>query len=333
MPITKHVTGTATDDQDLYAKLITFLTTDADLVTAGENWTEVWDHASGDEDGIVLEGPGLSGTDQVFVGMRLVRDIPGDTYDLELHGMTGFLSGAVDVTDHVNVMPTNAVVFLDSGSMTYWFMASGRHFIVVTKITTVFGCGYAGWFLPFGTPSEYPYPMFIGGSAGPYAGPGNTGSPESWRDAVAGHSLFPWPVIDTSGGGGGTYASSAYLLDPSGNWMTLTNVGTQMGGTVGPVYTRGSRYLLSGDTIGLFNPVEGHDRLMDCYGGDKMIFPMTLYETNSGSQTYGALDGVFKCQGIGVGAEDLITLAGTNHLVVQNAFRTGFSDYFCVELS
>lgn len=331
MPITKHVTGTATDDQDLFAKLVTFLTTDADLVSAGEEWAEVWDHSSGDEGGIVLEGPGLSGTDEIYVGMRLVRDVPADTYDIELLGMTGYNAGATDLEDHVNVQPEVAKIFADSGSMTYWFFASGRHFVVVLKVSTVFEAGYAGWFLPFGTPSEYPYPMFVGGSAGYYTGD-SASSPESWRDSVEGHSLFPWPSIDTTTLNG-KFRSSAFMLDPSGNWLTMSNFGQTAQGVVGPVRTRGNRSDSIGDTNDLFHPTGAFLQMTNCYGGDKMIFPMTLYETSSGSQTYGVLDGCFKCQGVGVGAEDEITVSGTDHLVVQNAYRTGFADFFCVELS
>jgi hypothetical protein len=329
MPTTKWVTGTATDDQDLYAKLITFLTTDTDLVSAGEEWTEVWDHDDGDEAGIVLQGPGLAGTDEIYIGLRLVRDVGADSYAIEVSGMTGYQDGGEEMGDHVNVSPQPVRSFADSGSMTYWFIASGRHFIVVTKISTIFEALYAGWFLPFGTPSEYPYPMFIGGSAGPEQT--HSSSPKSWRDDVTGHSLFPWPSFNTFSGY--LYNSSAHVLSPSGDWLELSNSNEFSDGTVGPFVTRGNRYTEGGDTTGVFPPSPTHKNQMDCYGGDKMIHPVTLHRIDSGNQTYGVLDGVFRCQGVGIGAEDKITVDSVDHLVVQNAFRTAFDDYFCVELS
>lgn len=329
MPTTKHVTGTATDDQDLFAKLITFLTTDTDLVAAGEEWTEVWDHASGDEDGIVLEGPGLSGTDQIYVGLRLNRNVPADEYNIEARGMTGFSASAVELEDHVNVSPDPAYSFVDSGTMTYWFIASGRHFVVITKITTVFEALYAGWFLPFGTPTEYPYPMFIGGSAGTYYS-GDPDSPSSWRDDVSGHTQFPWPSADDSGPD--YWGPMAFLLDPAGNWITLSNTGSAREGTVGPVYTKGYKNFAD-NQANFLDAYEGFLQMTECYGGDHMIWPMTLHETSPGSQTYGILDGCFKCQGVGMGAEDEITVGGVDHLVVQNTHRTDLFDYWCVELS
>lgn len=332
MPTTKWVTGTATDDQDLFAKLVTFLTTDTTLAAAGEEWTEVWDHTDGDESGIVLVGPGLSGTDSIHVGLRLNRDVSDDKFSIELRGMTGYTPTGLELEDHVNVSPKPAYVFVDSGSMTYWFIASGRHFIVIVKVTTVFEAGYAGWFLPFGTPGEYPYPMFIGGSGSTvYTSLNCPDSPSSWRDAVAGHTQFPFPSADTTSPS--FYDTPAYLLDPGGSWKSLSNTGSALDGTVGPVYTRGSRQFSTGDTADLCNPAEAYSNLTDCYGGDRMIFPLTLHETDPGSQTYGVLDGCFKCQGDGMGAEDTITIGGVDHLVVQNCFRTGLSDYWCVELS
>ena len=62
--------GTASSAADLYDKLISFLTTNADLVTAGQEWAIAWDSPAAYENqtDIVLRGPGLSGQDQVYVG-------------------------------------------------------------------------------------------------------------------------------------------------------------------------------------------------------------------------------------------------------------------------
>ena len=37
-------------------------------------------------------------------------------------------------------------------------------------------------------------------------------------------------------------------------------------------------------------------------------------------------------QGLGMGAEDVIEIDGVDHLVIQNVYRTGVFDYWCVEL-
>lgn len=71
---------------------------------------------------------------------------------------------------------------------------------------------------------------------------------------------------------------------------------------------------------------------MDCYGGDRTMWPCHLIQTNPTDQTYGVLDGAYRCQGVANAAENIITVGGIDHLVIQNTFRTSFNDYWAMAL-
>lgn len=320
--------GTATDAADLYDKLISFLTTNADLVSAGQEWAIAWDSPAAYENqsDIVLRGPGLSGQDQVYVGMRLYQDPIGDTFFIQTRGMTGVLPTGLHYADHVNVTPSYVRMFLDVGTMSYWFVANGRRFMVVVKISTNFETMYAGLFLPYATPLSYPYPFFLGGSAGPIDSDG----PFSWRSENANHSHFPWPH-NTNYYTTGAIEANAWIIDPAGSWKRFAN----SGGTpstpcvIGPEYTDGD-YFTSND--GWYDPRFIMTRTMDAYGGDRILVPCTLIQKDPTDQTYGILDGAFRCQGVANSAENLITVDGLDHLVVQNVYRSDFNDYWAMAL-
>ena len=321
-------TGTATSASDLYSKLISFLTTNADLVAAGQEWVTVWDTPAATENqtDIVLRGPGLSGQDQVYIGMRLVEDPIGDSYYIRMVGMTGVLPNGQRYDDHINVSPSYVRTFLDVGAMQYWFTANGRRFMSAIKISTTFHTMYGGLFLPYATPLAYPYPLFIGGSAGSYSEYG----PQSWRSENDNHSHFADPHGDPFNSAR-PIGSSALMLLPDGEWNHVTNSGnvSDVGVSIGPEYTAGD-YLHShndgyGNAFIMYN-------LMDAYGGDRILIPCTLNRHAPVSQTYGILDGAFRCQGVANAAENLITVDGVDHLVLQNVFRSDFLDYWAMAL-
>lgn len=322
------VTGTATGAQDLFDKLILFLTTNAALTGLSQDWTQVWTGAGAYANDRVVQGPGLSGTDEILIGMRLYSDTVADEHWIEFRGMTGAIGSGLTYDDHVNVQPIPSRLMIDNDTMDYWFIANGRRFMVVLKISTIFEACYCGFFLPFGTPGEYPYPMFVGASAGFSAG--SAFQPMSWRDDVSGHSLFPFPATTFSAATSQQWRSGVYALNPDGTWMEFSNYGSATEASLG-IATRGSYQDSDSDDskIGQRQLIFGLD---DLYGGGRVLMPIMLFEVSPARQTFGALQGAYRCQGRGTSAEDIITVSGTNHLVVQNAFRTSYDDYFAVEI-
>ncbi len=320
--------GTATDAQDLFDKLILFLTTNATLAGLSQDWTQVWTGAGAYVNDRVLEGPGLSGTDEILIGMRLYSDVPADEHWIEFRGMTGVIGTGLTYDDHVNVQPVPSRLFIDDDTMDYWFIANGRRFMVVLKISTIFEACYCGFFLPFGTPGEYPYPMFCGAASG--FSTGSTANPMSWRDATQAHSLFVFPNASDTGFSSNSFRSGCYSLNPDGTWMEYSNFNDVQEGSLG-LSPRGSHLSSTsdGERLGPTQLIYGLD---DLYGGGRVLMPVNLFETSPSRQNFGVLQGVYNCQGRGTSAEDIITVGAVDHLVVQNAFRTSYDDYFAVEI-
>lgn len=319
-------TGTAANHTALYTALITFLTSNADLVAASQDWSIVWTHASGQASGVVLQGPGLAGQDEVLIGLKLVTRPTADEYEIQMVGMTGIIGTATEITGHVNVTPHVVRMFLDSSPMTRWFVANGRRFAVVAKMSTVFQTMYGGLILPYSMPDQYAYPLFIGGSAGETDQSGLT----SWRSVSAYHRHFPYSYYDAPASQ--IHYGSAFLLSPQGDWLTCAALGDDGNVAIAP------RKFFSGfgasPSTGSSN--YGHEdirtRMCAGFGADFLLTPLTLVQASPSNQTYGVLEGCFHITGFTNSAENLVTVDSVNHLTVQDAFRTDEGDYWALAL-
>jgi len=324
-----YATGTATNYSDLWTKLLSFLQTNSALVAAGQNWSVAWSAPGGapNSTDTVLRGPGMSGSDSIYVGLRLVADTVGDKFTIYMTGMTGVISGATTYNGHVNCTPVAERIFLQNAPMTYWFVANGRRFIVITKNSTVYQAAYCGLFLPFSMPEDYSYPLFIGGAASETAT-----AVTDWRSTSNAHALFPLARYNSSSG---PYDPSAYMLSPSGEWLRCGAFGSSSGVNValGPDFF-GDEDFGSGDDFDntSYGYKEAKDRFVQAYGGAWPLTPITLMQSTPADQTFGFLHGVYHVPGRGNSAENIVVKNSVNHLVVQNAFRTGIGDYFAVAL-
>lgn len=322
-----YETGTATNHSDLFAKLKTFLTTNAALVSAGQNWSQVWSAPTGAPNmtDCVLSGPGLAGTESIMVGLSLVADVPEDSYYIAARGMTGWLPEGIGIGDHIN-RSSLVGMYVDSNPMTYWFVANGRRFVAVVKISTVFEAMYGGLFLPYSTPTQYPYPLFIGGSRGDVVL-----SPPNWRSVLSDHTHF----ISPSTGTFPNRDSQAWMLDPAGQWIRGYNSGNDLGS---PKIGIAPEQFFDGMLVSKLGTGSnyGYDyvrqRTTQGYGGSYMLTPVTLVQQTPTDQTFGVLQGIYRVPGILNAAENIITVGGVDHLVVQNCFRAGTGDYWALAL-
>jgi hypothetical protein len=326
--VTAVVSGSAANPSAYYAALLAALTANAALVAANQEWVNVWEHEDGPEEGVVLRGPGLSDQNQIYVGLRLVQNPVGDSYCVEAIGMTGALPDASSWLDHVNVTPHSVRIFLNNLEFDYWFVMSGRRFICVNKISTVYQALYAGFFLPFATPDAYPYPYFLGGSAG--ADEGGANAPASWRDVSAWHSHFVQPSWDVLGNTDRALPQ-AWMMTPGGVWEPISHTGTKTTDLVIHPNVDDRQDWFDGTGITFYSLSTLRAPLIECFGGELWTMPFTIMDTAQ-SQTYGSLDGVEKCQGYGNAAENEITVDGDTYLVVQNSFRTTPDSYWALKL-
>jgi len=317
--------GVAANHVDLYNKLVTFLTSNSELVAQGRNWQVAWSAAQAsypyapghDTSGIVLKGPGNAALDEVFVGMFLTEDPNDDRYGMWFSANQGIIASNTQYNAHFNSVRAMHVPLFNQ-AMPYWFVANGRRFIVVAKISTTYVACYEGLFLPYATPDEYPYPMVSSGCAG---------SGRRWSDEYSAHTHFCMPQHGSPSSNYqplSTHSTAStdgrmFVMNPAGVWTAFDN--TRSGLRVFP-------WASSSGTTPDF-----HATQQTLIGGGHMLTPATLLAQHSHLRgTIGVLEGVFHVPGFGNAVENLITVGGVDHLVVQNMFRTGFTDYWALRL-
>lgn len=332
-----YKTGTASDCFDLYETLIEFLTTDPDLVADAQNWEVVWqpDSNSAGENGtdVVIRGPGLSETDQVYIGMRLETNLLNDSSWVEMVGMTGVIPSALNYDQHVNVTPSGGVRthWRGNNPMDYWIVANGRRFVLVVQVSTVYESLYGGLFLPYGDPTQYTYPLFIGGTSG-----NSTGSGEitDWRSTATAHSNFHRSQINTSPSA--PHGPSAYMLSPSGEWLTIAitaNEAQIVGPSPWEFHDDGSSWRVEkGNGSGQKGYADHHARIIQGFNGDYPMAPISLVQRTPNRCTYGVLEGVYWTPGRGNSAENIVQANGLDHVCFPNVFRTAIDAFWAVQI-
>jgi hypothetical protein len=113
---------------------------------------------------LIMAAPGYIGPDgavPAYVGVRTYHDVGNDYYNLSVAGFTGYVSG--------NTWATQPG-FLECGvpahnqRIDYWMTINDRRLAFALKVgTPVYESAYIGFALPYATPRQYPYPLFVGG--------------------------------------------------------------------------------------------------------------------------------------------------------------------------
>lgn len=327
--------GVAAGHIDYWNKLIAFLTTDPDLIAADAEWSIVWTHPSGTQSGIVLRGKGSSGSENIYIGLSLTTGVNPDDHRINIFGMSGVLAFATSMGQHINVSPEMRV-WLDAFGMKYWFVANARRFAFVANMSTVYQVGYAGYILPFATPLNYPYPVFVGGTSNAFA---SSGTVTNWRSLSDYHAHFLFSPYVSSAGASELIRTNAYLLDPFAQWRACS-ITNSSGITLGPRMYRNddadgsSRWGLSssGSAGFRFGSEPIRVREVENYGGGMSLSPVSLFQEVPSNQNFGVLDGVYLCPGQSNAAENLIQIDSVDHLVIQNVWRTDVAEYWALAL-
>ncbi len=308
--------GTAANYDDLLTKLRDFLTTNAELVASGQAWTVLRGPQPGapfnrDSGEILMRGPGTSGNDEVLVGIEPVFSVGSDYYNVGFAGYSSHNPG-FPLADQPGRLE-NRYIHLWDGAMPYWFVANGRRFIVVVRVTTVYQSAYCGFILPYHLPTAWAYPLFIGGCS----------RQSSWRYSVvnhAGHSAFfnPGNYSTSSASSGNT--SSAIRL-PDGQWCYLANK-----------YQSSNESSVNNNNTAPWAGYLGTSVLREGLDGQYVLPPAEIAITHPYPANLGALDGVRYIPGFGTASENTVTIDGTTYLVVQNVYRTSNNEYAAIAL-
>jgi hypothetical protein len=324
-------TGTATDYIDLLSKLRTFLTTDATLVSLGQNWTELktnstpYSHTEVNtqvntvEFETYLEAPGLSTTEQIFINLQAYTNASTGLFNWRLTGALGFITGNTWFLQP-GISP-QAFLYLWASSIPYWFIANGQRVIVVAQVAGNIEMAYLGKFLPDGTPGQYPYPVFIGGTGGDGTSVGTgqgsdvNAASRIHSDVTNFHAAFWDPA-------------AAFHCDVSAGWQVWNhwNGGSDVHSAANT--NQINPYADDGTTGGNETTTPGQLKwLVTNIDGSYPIMPVRLEQITPNINLVGTLDGVFATTGEGNSSGSSLTVGSDTYLCFQDTFRSARQNF------
>ena len=295
-------TGTALGHLILLDDLSTFL--------VAQGWTELKDVVVNGEREVYFRGPDITAgaiTINAFVNIKAFEDVPGDIYNWEIRGAIGFDTN-VDFDSQPQVSPkvgnnTVGVVTLFQNSIDYWFVVNDRRFIVIAKVSTVFASMYGGFFLPYATPTEFPFPIYVGATSGN----------RTHRFSQSDYNI---------GGFWDPTSNSSYIRHYDGAWFNCANYSAS-----GSVKIRGTfdAYIWPyRDNI--------NDQIINNIDATYTLLPCILTSKEQDGNVYGELEGVFSCSGFANAAENTVTISAVVYVVIQIIDRTNIEDFVCIRL-
>lgn len=279
---------------DFMDQIKTFLTG-----LASNPWVALRDDRSTANWEMIFQGEGLSGTEQIFIGIKSYQDAGADYYNLSIATFSGYIAGNTFETQPgiSNVLGVPA----HNLNIDYWIVANGQRVAAALKVgTPVYESFYAGKFFPYATPSQYPYPVVAGGMLG---------SASATRYSDTSHSIpykgnranlrmrfvdgsYKQPTIDFP----------ANRRDTEGNYMPRQIV----------MYDSANVY---GELDGIYH-ISGFNNVVENMiqiGGT----PVTDNPAWTSDQR----------------ASAIVTAGGVPYLVMQDVYRTGFGDYYAMKLA
>lgn len=309
-------TGTATNYLDLMGRLRDFLTANGWSVIAGvSSGTPVTN------DFISFKGVGYNGDEEILCTVQATSSVTSGYYNLLIGGHTGYNTSIPGMTQSGNHRQPVVLALLNT-SIVYWFIVNPRCFKVICRTNGRYDCAYVGLILPDHAPTDWAYPMFVGGSA---AIATTTASSNE-----VGHTNFWQPYSPDYNSG--ISATSAYLLTPGGVWRSFRNTYTSSNSPRGegcvtypwntllmPAETNraldGSPWLMRGTLLQVGN------------GWGEGAGGANTSDAPDGGNWYGSFDGVFYTPAFGATVEEIVTEGGVDHLLVGNVQRVSDSHF------
>lgn len=239
---------------------------------------------------LILQGVGLSGTEQIFIGFRAYQDQTADYYNLSVAGFTGYVAGNT-FTAQPGYFESG--VPAHNNRIDYWLVINAQRIAFGLKVgTPVYEHGYVGKFLPYATPGQYPYPLVVSGML--------TGVPATRFSEIT-HSM--------------------------GYKGTRTNLGMRF---VDGVWRNVDCMPWGNSNASNANNMLSNEWQLRDTGASYSLLPVVLHD--AGPNVYGALDGIYYISGFNNAVENTLLIGGKNYVVLQDVARTGFTDYYALEL-
>lgn len=257
----------------------------------------------------ILHNTGLSGTENVLVGIREWKYPAGAAHAWDLTGYTTYVADQYwnvstdqynrDAYDedweHFTRLPMMPLV---DDTIYYWFFADSQRIIVVAKVQSNYESCYLGFGDRFGSPTDYPYPLLIKGSA--------------WGNlAFSSTSGYHQSIVDDYEGTANSIVYNKLVVKPDNSWCSsVYNVDAKMHPMRNWYHT------------GIISETPNFKEVL--------VGPVSVVDQASQAVLF-EMDQVLHIAGTGVQSED--ELDGPNGLrykIFQNVHRVDYNDFFGV---
>jgi len=162
MPFTSgYVTGTTSDPAHYK-----FLDVVRNFAVAN-GWQQILYDGTSANRYVFLRGPGLTGNDPVWVGIDTYQSVSAGYYNVAVGAATNYLSSQT-YYNQPQMKRIGVPLFYDR--IDYWISLNAQRIVFVCKVgQNYYEHGYMGKFIPYCSPIQYPYPVFVGGMFGYYS--------------------------------------------------------------------------------------------------------------------------------------------------------------------
>jgi hypothetical protein len=305
-------TGTATDHHDLLEQLKDYLELNDWVIDEFEIGATLTDVSK-----LYVTGPGVIGGQPVHISIQSEAQSGTNAYAWRFCAHPDYDPGLSFGQQRNN---SQMIYFLLwPNEMDYWFYVNERRFIVIAKIGVYYMSMYAGFFLPYALPTEYPFPYFLGGTYN---------SLQPYNTANSGIRSFADP---------GT-AAACYMSREDMGWQPIHN--SNQGANVIDAYTgvgtegafiwpyRGP--MVEDDTNHSGEIAWSFFRLLRPLANGKMpMWQATIVDVASRTMA-GVLDDVFVTGGFNRVPEQIVEIDGDEYRLFININRNTPKHYFAV---
>jgi len=250
---------------------------------------------------IQMHGIGLSFDKHVGIISKLDYTSTPERNAIGFLGCSGFNS-LVPIDDQPGIDSSYKYMLTWDSDINYRIVTNNQRFIVLTEASNTGHGVYSGFFLPYGPPSTYGFPMYIGSDC------------DSNAYAFGDTSRYVGSFVNPGASGGRVATPNGY-----------ENVQHYVNGTTRDT---GSNSIWP---VGADYSYRSYAQLQETEDGTYSLFPCVLQEQTPG-QMLGELDGVCVIPGNNLAIKDMIN-DGVNDWVIWNdSSRTNTTDFYAVRL-
>lgn len=275
-----------------------------------------------DEHELILMGTGLNGTDKIYVGFRTSTNLTALTFNIQLNGFTGY-NPDLNFWGQPGALPNSSYqswLHSSNVNIVYWLAGNSRHLRLVCRLDNRYASAYLGLFLPFTMPSQYPYPLFIGGSGVADNLPAVSTNHSFFKEFGSGYfyNFGVWSAVSNE--------RNKYQITGSGTG-SVTSAYLYAVGWLHEYLVKMLQYKISKNFFALEED------------GSRFMFPLVLCGSNAkgtASSTpkgfLGRLEGICPTTGYAANQEDIITYNGKNYLLISDITDTYYDCFIAFEL-